>query len=179
MVDGTTSGANNPANPLKGTAGTSTGSVDQNVRITTNGGEGVRRILVAPEIDREHLENLQRWVATGHDEWCRDARLVAAEEIRRLAEDFAEGGLALNVVEQGTSNAEDDRNVATFEWVPSDGRAVYRVTVERLAWLKQIAGDAERIVWVPTRVEICLQDEGRIPEMRAGAVATVVKDLVG
>jgi hypothetical protein len=106
-------------------------------------------------IDHAAVENLQRWVAAGHDDWCKDARLVAAEEMWRLAPDFAEGGLALSAVNDEPEVADaDGKDVMTFEWVPRDGRAVYRVTVERFAWLLPIAKDADSMVWVPTRVEI-------------------------
>jgi hypothetical protein len=45
-----------------------------------------------------------------------------------------------------------------FEWTPPDGRATYRVTVERFDWLLPIAKDADAVVWVPTMTEIELHD---------------------
>jgi len=42
----------------------------------------------------------------------------------------------------------------TFEWAPLDGRALYRVTVQRFDWLLPIAKNTESIVWVPTSIEI-------------------------
>jgi hypothetical protein len=45
-------------------------------------------------------------------------------------------------------------NRMTFEWTPMDGRALYRVTIERFDWLLPIAKDSESIVWVPTSTEI-------------------------
>lgn len=120
----------------------------------TSSDEGVRRVLLVQEVDRAQVENLQRWVTSGHDEWCKDARQVAAEEMRRLATDFTEGGSALIVADEGTGRTEDGTSATTFEWTAPDGSARYRVTVEKFAWLLPIAGDAESIVWVPTGAEI-------------------------
>jgi len=86
-------------------------------------------------IDRARVENLQRWVSAGHADWCKDARLVAAEELWRLAPDFSGDGFELHPLH-------DDAG---------DG---YRVTVERFGWLLPIAKNAESIVWVPTSSEI-------------------------
>ena len=51
------------------------------------------RVVSYRAVDRAEIENLQRWVAAGHEDWCKDARLVAAEEFRRLAPDFAAHGI--------------------------------------------------------------------------------------
>jgi hypothetical protein len=103
-------------------------------------------------IDRANVENLQRWVSAGHADWCKDARLVAAEEFWRLAADFSGDGFELSAASDVA--AANGKNRVTFEWVPPDGRALYRVTVERFIWLLPIAKDAESIVWVPTSTEI-------------------------
>jgi hypothetical protein len=103
-------------------------------------------------IDRANVENLQRWVSSGHADWCKDARLVVAEELRRLAPDFSGNGFEVNATNDNA--AANDGNRATFEWAAPDGRAVYRVTVERFIWLLPIAGDLRSIVWVPTSTEI-------------------------
>ena len=106
-------------------------------------------------LDRREIENLQRWVAAGHEVWCKDARLVAAEELKRMAKDFAGDAAELNALDAPTPA--DGAGKATFEWVPLDGRGVYRVTVERFAWLLPIAKDAQRLVWVPTVAEMDLR----------------------
>src|SRR3974377_684209 len=36
-------------------------------------------------MDRAHIEALQRWVNSGHDEWCRDPQFVASAAIRRIS----------------------------------------------------------------------------------------------
>ena len=110
------------------------------------------RIMYERTIDRAQVENLQRWVSAGHADWCRDARLVAAEELWRLAPEYSGGGFELNAI--GAETIANGGNRVTFEWAPLDGRAVYRVTVERFDWLLPIARDAEAIVWVPTSTEI-------------------------
>jgi len=105
-------------------------------------------------VDRAEIENLQRWVVAGHEDWCKDARLVAAEELKRIAPDFAGDSAELNQVESG----EDGAKKSEFEWTPLDGRATYRVTVERFAWLLPIAKDDDAVVWVPTMAEIQIHD---------------------
>jgi hypothetical protein len=39
-----------------------------------------------------------------------------------------------------------------------DGRALYRVTVERFDWLLPFARNQESIVWVPTSTEIRIHE---------------------
>ena len=112
---------------------------------------GENRVVDERAIDRSRVESLQRWVSAGHADWCKDARLVAAEELWRLAPDFSGDGFELNEAIEGTLLKDASR--ITYEWVPLDGRAVYRVTVERFDWLLPIAKDAKAIVWVPTSTE--------------------------
>jgi hypothetical protein len=125
------------------------------------------RVVSYRAFDRAEIENLQRWVSAGHEDWCKDARLVAAEELKRLAADFADGATELTAVETGepaggSGNANSDgingaKKVA-FEWTPLDGQATYRVTLERFDWLLPIAGDANAVVWVPTVTEIQIHE---------------------
>jgi hypothetical protein len=103
-------------------------------------------------IDRNKVESLQRWVSAGHSDWCRDPRVVAATELWRLAPDYSGDALDLNEVQSNAAAQEANR--LTFEWAPVDGRALYRVTVERFDWLLPIAKNPESIVWVPTGIEI-------------------------
>jgi hypothetical protein len=110
------------------------------------------RIMNERTINRAEVENLQRWVSSGHADWCKDARLVAAEELWRLAPEYSGDGFELNAI--GVETTGNGGNRVTFEWTPMDGRALYRVTVERFDWLLPIARDAEAIVWVPTSAEI-------------------------
>jgi hypothetical protein len=107
-------------------------------------------------INRAEVENLQRWVSSGHADWCKDARLVAAEELWRLAPEYSGDGLELNAI--GGETIADGGDRVTFEWASLDGRAVYRVTVERFDWLLPIESDTEAIVWVPTSTEIRIHE---------------------
>ena len=121
---------------------------------TVNSGEE-NRVVSYRSVDRAEIENLQRWVAAGHEDWCKDPRLVAAEELKRIAGDFTDGTPELNAVDGGDS-ADGSRGAkkVAFEWTPLDGRATYRVTVERFEWLLPIAKDADAVVWIPTMTEI-------------------------
>jgi len=110
------------------------------------------RITNDRNINRSEVENLQRWVSSGHADWCKDARLVAAEELWRLAAEYSGQGFELNAI--SAEPIANGGNRVTFEWAPMDGRALYRVTVERFDWLLPIAEDSESIVWVPTSTEI-------------------------
>jgi hypothetical protein len=116
---------------------------------------GERRIDVRPEVDRHKIENLQRWVNGGHEEWCKDARLVAMDELRRVAPTFAGSSNDMEALPLDVESASDNR--AVFVWTSPDGKASYRVTVERFEWLLPIAGEAGSIVWVPTHAEITAQ----------------------
>ena len=107
-------------------------------------------------INRREVENLQRWVSSGHAGWCKDARLVAAKELSRLAAQYSGDGFELNAI--SAEPIANGGNRVTFEWAPMDGRALYRVTVERFDWLLPIAKDSESIVWVPTSTEIRIHE---------------------
>ncbi|HMH80973.1 MAG TPA: hypothetical protein VK514_12160 [Candidatus Acidoferrum sp.] len=114
------------------------------------------RITNDRNINRSEVENLQRWVSSGHADWCKDARLVAAEELWRLAAEYSGDGFELNAI--SAEPIANGGNRVTFEWAPMDGRALYRVTVERFDWLLPIAKDLESIVWVPTSTEIRIHE---------------------
>ena len=114
------------------------------------------RITNDRNINRSEVENLQRWVSSGHADWCKDARLVAAEELWRLAAEYSGDGFELNAI--SAEPIANGGNRVTYEWAPMDGRALYRVTVERFDWLLPIAKDSESIVWVPTSTEIRIHE---------------------
>ncbi|HSC46195.1 MAG TPA: hypothetical protein VLC94_10200 [Candidatus Acidoferrum sp.] len=101
-------------------------------------------------VDRSELQHLQRWVAAGHEDWCKDPRLVAAEQFKRMAPDFA-----ADTMELQTNEATNDAAAAlTFAWAPLDGRAIYRITVQRFDWLLPIAKNPDALIWVPTIVQV-------------------------
>jgi len=115
-------------------------------------GREADRISNERPINRAKVENLQRWVSAGHADWCKDARQVAAEELWRLAADYSGDGFEMNEVKADALSNGGSR--VTFEWATLDGRALYRVTVQRFDWLLPIAKNTESIVWVPTSIEI-------------------------
>ena len=71
---------------------------------------------------------------------------MAEGELSRLAPDDEGHRFLLNSSNLG--------NRMTFEWASLDSRALYRVTVERFAWLLPIAKNTGSIVWVPTSIEM-------------------------
>jgi hypothetical protein len=107
---------------------------------------------VSRGVDRAKVETLQRWVNAGHEEWCKDARLVAMDEMKRLAPAFAGSAGDLEALPLDTESADAER--AVFVWSSPDGTSTYRVTVERFGWLLQLAGEPNSIVWVPTHAEV-------------------------
>ena len=115
-------------------------------------GPAERRVEVSRELDRAKIENLQRWVSSGHEEWCKDARLVAMDELRRLAPAFAGDSADPEALRLDTESESTQRVI--FAWASPDGQATYRVAVERFGWLLPIAGEADSVVWVPTHAEI-------------------------
>ena len=104
-------------------------------------------------MDRRAIENLQRWVSGGHDGWCKDARLFASAEMRRIAPEFA--GYEYDLVSLPLETKSQAATRAEFTYAPLDGRKTYRIMLQRYAWLLSLAGgDARSIVWVPSRMEI-------------------------
>ena len=107
---------------------------------------------VSLSVDRAKVETLQRWVNAGHEEWCKDARLVAIDEMKRVAPAFAGGAADLEALPLDKDS--EDAGRVVFVWSSPDGRATYRITVERFVWLLPIAGEVNSIVWVPTHAEV-------------------------
>lgn len=105
-------------------------------------------------VDRSELQHLQRWVTAGHEDWCKDPRLVAAEEFKRLAPDFSGDAMELQVSNSANDAANDGAAKMTFVWAPLDSRAIYRVTVQRFDWLLPIAKNTDALIWVPTIVQV-------------------------
>jgi hypothetical protein len=119
---------------------------------TTKTSDSVRVMDLSHGVDRAKVETLQRWVSAGHEEWCKDSRLVAMDELKRVVRAFAGGADDLDALPLDTESADAWR--AVFVWSSPDGWATYRVTVERFGWLLPVAGDTDSIVWVPTHAEV-------------------------
>src|SRR5215831_16627927 len=80
-----------------------------------------KAIDVSRVVDRAKVEALQRWVNGGHEEWCKDARLVAMDEMKRVAPGFAGEAADLEALPLDTEAVDEGRVV--FVWSPADGRA--------------------------------------------------------
>jgi len=105
-----------------------------------------------PRMDRRAIENLQRWVSSGHDMWCKDAQLVASAQMRRIAPDFA--GYQFDLASLPLESKSQAAMRAEFTYTSLDGHKTYHITLRRYQWLMPIAGSARSIVWVPSQMEI-------------------------
>jgi hypothetical protein len=120
------------------------------------------REVRTPRVDRLAVENLQRWVNSGHDAWCKDPLEVAAGELRRIAPQFS--GDRMELVSEPAVSANRSGTEAHFTWVSTDGSATYRITVRRFAWLKRVAGKVSNEVWIPSRMEVTRTEQGSAPK---------------
>jgi hypothetical protein len=113
------------------------------------------RVVRKFPVKRVAIENLQRWVDSGHDEWCRDAEFVAAATLRAIApEAEAEYQLASASLEK----EQESRTRSTYTYHSIDGRVTYRITVRRYAWQRKAAGGVKNAIWVPERAEIVTKE---------------------
>src|SRR4029077_1353928 len=100
---------------VKGVAGALAGALALAPAAAAAGNAKVEvKISDAPAIDRGRIASLQRWVNGGHADWCKDARLVAAEELWRPEPVFSGGPFEISPFETG--NGSNAGNRATFEW---------------------------------------------------------------
>ena len=60
-------------------------------------------------MDRAHIETLQRWVNSGHDEWCRDPQLVASAAVRLVSPQFSESEFELASLPLGGEHSRSPR----------------------------------------------------------------------
>jgi hypothetical protein len=110
-----------------------------------------QRIVQEFQIDRSRVENLQRWVDSGHDTWCRSANLVAQSTLQRVAPELSAADLELPSLPTETEQLGPDKTVYSYHSL--DGRSTYRITVVRCPWLLHSAGSKDALVWVPIRTE--------------------------
>ena len=112
----------------------------------------VRRVVHVSHLNKEAIENLQRWVSAGHDSWCKNSQMVASAEMQRLALGFSgyrydQTALPIESRTRGTRQA-------VYTYYSADGHTAYRITLRRYSWLQPIAGNARSIVWVPAKTEV-------------------------
>ena len=110
-----------------------------------------QRIVQEFQIDRSRVENLQRWVNSGHDTWCRSGNLVAQATLQRIAPEFSAADVELASLPTETEQVGPDKAIYTYHSLA--GRVTYRVTVVRCPWLLHSANSKDALVWVPIRTE--------------------------
>jgi hypothetical protein len=110
-----------------------------------------QRIVQEFQIDRSRVENLQRWVNSGHDTWCRSSDLVAQATLQRIAPEFSAADFDLASLPTETERSSGDKMTYTYHSL--DGRITYRITVVRRAWLRHSASNKDARVWIPVRSE--------------------------
>jgi len=108
------------------------------------------RVQTIP-VDRARVENLQRWVDSGHDTWCRNARSVAAMALKGVSPEFSRS----EIEEASFSNSEEkiSKTKAVYTFHSVDGQNAYRVTLRRYRWQVKTAGSLGKAIWVPVCVE--------------------------
>jgi hypothetical protein len=110
-----------------------------------------QRVVQEFQIDRSRVENLQRWVNSGHDTWCRSGDLVARATLLRIAPEFSAADLDLALLLTETKQLGADKTTYTYHSL--DGRITYRITVVRCPWLLHSIASKDALVWVPIRSE--------------------------
>jgi hypothetical protein len=110
------------------------------------------RVVKTYPMNRANAENLQRWVNAGHDTWCRDPKLVAADALEQFVPGIADSTyeFASQPVVRKLSNG----RTVTYTYHSLDGQTTYRVTLHRPQWLRSTAGSTNKTIWLPTRIEI-------------------------
>ncbi len=119
------------------------------------------RIVKTYPVNRANAENLQRWVNAGHDNWCRDPKLVAAHTLEQFAPGLADSTyeLASRPVVHKLSRG----RTAIYTYHSLDGQTTYRVTLGRPQWLRPTAGSLNNTIWLPTRLEVLTRHESKPP----------------
>ncbi len=114
------------------------------------------RLLQTIPVDRARVENLQRWVNSGHDTWCRDPKFVAGMTLRRISPEFSNYDYELASLSTSNLTASPARAVYTFHSL--DGHTTYRITLRRFAWQSKTAAAPNDRVWVPVSTEEVTRD---------------------
>jgi hypothetical protein len=110
-----------------------------------------QRVAQKIPVDRARVENLQRWVDTGHDTWCRDPQSVAATALRRVAPEFSNYDFELASLTTGNEKVSPTQAVYTFHSI--DGHTSYRITLRRFRWQSKTAVSPNDRIWIPVRSE--------------------------
>ena len=102
-------------------------------------------------IDPSRVENLQRWVDSGHDTWCRSSNLVAQATLQRIAPEFSAADLELAALPTESKQLIPDK--LTYIYHSLDGRTTYCITVVRNHQLVHSTDPQGARVWLPIRSE--------------------------
>ena len=112
------------------------------------------RVVKNFPVDRAAVENLQRWVNSGHDEWCRDPQLVAAAALRRVSPEFSD----YEPTSLTPRLERSQKTTAIYSFHSLEGSTTYRITLRRHRFLLPTAGSLHQMIWVPERAEIVTRD---------------------
>jgi hypothetical protein len=115
-----------------------------------------QRIVQEFPIDPSRAENLQRWVNSGHDTWCRSANLVAQATLQRIAPEFSAADLELAALPTETKRLKPNKVIYTYHSL--DGHSTYRITVVRYPSLLHSANPKYAQVWLSIRSEKIIED---------------------
>jgi hypothetical protein len=110
-----------------------------------------QRIVQEFPIDPSRAENLQRWVNSGHDTWCRSGNLVAQATVQRIAPEFSTADFELVTLPAETKQLNPNKVIYTYHSL--DGHTTYRITVVRYPSLLHSANPKDAQVWLPIRSE--------------------------
>jgi hypothetical protein len=125
--------------------------------------EDAHKVVQEFPIDPSRAENLQRWVDSGHDTWCRSANLVARATLQRIAPEFAAADLVAALPAESEQLSPDK---VIYVYHSFDGHTTYRITVVRHPSLVHSADRNTARVWLPIRSE-------KITDVRSSQVRTI------
>jgi hypothetical protein len=115
-----------------------------------------QRIVQEFPIDPSRAENLQRWVNSGHDTWCRSGNLVAQATLQRISPEFSATDTELASLPAETKQLNPNKVIYTYHSL--DGHTTYRITVVRYPSLLHSANPKDAQVWLPIRSEKIIED---------------------
>jgi hypothetical protein len=113
--------------------------------------EDAPKIVQEFPVDPSRVENLQRWVDSGHDTWCRSANLVAQATLQRFAPEFSATDLSLARLPIERKQLNRDKVIYTYHSL--DGYTTYRITVVRYQQIAHSTVLKGARVWLPIRSE--------------------------
>jgi hypothetical protein len=102
-------------------------------------------------VDPARAENLQHWVDSGHDTWCRGANLVAQATLQRIAPEFSATDVTFAALPIERKQVSRDKVIYTYHTL--DGHTTYRITVVRHPSPVHSVDLKGSRVWLPIRSE--------------------------